>query len=165
MNTVRKHDAFSTEIVAVMHGQPSLVVDVAEIERAAVPAAVGDASVRRIVLTMTPPRIVAGEMNAFLDHNPNALLLDVGRLSEAGLKESWLTARAATSEDPSIWRKFAKIVRSATQTGVTAVNPETGATVKMREHRFTPGAERLERAGILMLPVAGVARLKFGKSS
>ena len=58
----------------------------------------GDPDVRRIAFTVKAPTVSAETMNTFLDRNPGALLLDIGRRQDVGLKESWLRAREWASQ-------------------------------------------------------------------
>src|SRR6266851_4742086 len=85
-----------------------------EVDRSALGEAFEDASVRRLAVTLQPPVLPAPGMNEFLDHNPSALLLDVGRRSAASLKESWLTARTEDIGALAEWRKFADQLRRVT---------------------------------------------------
>lgn len=117
--------------------------------------------VRRIVFTADSPVLGATAMNAFLDQNPGALLLDLGRQTDAGLKESWLASRTDNPVLLASWRKLVKQVRSLTRAGAIAVNPQTGATSRLKDHRYSAGAKLLESQGIAMLPAAGTARLRF----
>ena|SRR5215469_15463485 len=121
-----------------------------------------DASVN-FMLTLQPPVLPASNILEFIDHNPGALTLDVGRRSAKGLEESWLSVRTQDMDAVAVWRKLAKLLRSMTKAGATAVNPTTGATGVIRDHRFSPGAEALERQGVPML-VPGKSLLKFRSS-
>jgi hypothetical protein len=121
-----------------------------------------DSSIRRLAVTLRPPDLSANGMNQFLDHNPGALLLEIGRSTPDGLRESWLTARTDDADTLSKWRGLLKKLRSLTKAGAMAVNPETGARAKMRSHRFTAGAKALERNGTPILPAAGGARIELG---
>ncbi len=120
-----------------------------------------DPDVRRVAFTVNTPNLSASTMNTFLDHNPGTLLLDVGRRQDVGLKESWLTSRTDDAVTLANWRKLAKKIRSLTTVGAVAVNPQTGATAKLKDHRFSAGAKALEREGVPILPAAGSARLRF----
>jgi len=120
-----------------------------------------DPSVRRLAVTLQSPILPVRGMNEFLDNNPGALLLEVGRRSAEGLNESWLTARAEDAGTLTEWRNFAKLLRAMTRAGAVAVNPETGETGELKNHRFSPGAQALEREGVPMLPAAGTSRLRF----
>ncbi len=117
--------------------------------------------VERLAFTIKRPVLRGNGMMGFLDRNPSALLLDIGRRVDAGLQESGITARTSDKAVLGIWRKLSRRIIAATRTGVTAVNPQTGATAPVRSHRFSDGAKALERAGVPMLPVAGTARLRF----
>lgn len=52
-------------------------------------------------------------------------------------------------------------LRSMTKLGTVAVNPQTGAAVRLKDHRFSHGAKELESEGVPMLPAAGTSRLRF----
>jgi hypothetical protein len=118
--------------------------------------------VPQVAFTLARPFLPANGMMHFLDQNPAALLLDVGRKVEAGLQESCLSARTSDKTTLAVWRRLSRRVIAATRTGVIAVNPKTGETAPLRSHRFSNGAKALERAGVPILPVAGTARLRFG---
>jgi hypothetical protein len=120
-----------------------------------------DVEVRRVAFTLVSPALPARGMNEFLDRNPDAMLLDVGKVLDAGLQESWLTARTRDASTLGIWRKLSKRVLAATATGAIAVNPKTGATAPAKGHRFSTGAKAMDRAGVPMLPAAGTARFRF----
>lgn len=132
-----------------------------QIEPALLEAIFDDEAVRRIAFTTELPVLSASTMNEFLDHNPAALLLDIGRPSPQGLRESWLTARAQGAGLPSRWQDFAKRLRSMTRAGAVAVNPQTGASSRLKDHRFSAGAKQLESEGVPMLPAAGTSKITF----
>ena len=123
--------------------------------------ALHDPAVRRIVFTAESPVLGAKAMSAFLDQNPGALMLDLGRRIDAGLKESWLTSRTDNPVLLASWRKLLKQVRFLTRAGAIALNPQTGATSRLKDHRYSVGAKLLESQGVPMLPAAGTARLHF----
>jgi len=100
-------------------------------------------------------------MSAILDQNPGALSLDLGRRTDVGLEESWLTSRTDNPTLLASWRKFLKQVRSLTRAGAIALNPQTGAISRLKDHRYSVGAKLLESQGVPMLPAAGTARLHF----
>jgi hypothetical protein len=97
----------------------------------------------------------------FADKNPDQLRLDVGRKSEKGLEQSWLSARTANCDALATWKKVANRLKKRTEQGVTAVNPKTGATGRMKSYRYTIGAKSLEAQGTAMLPIAGTSFLKL----
>lgn len=139
--------------------------EVWQIDRSQIAEAMQDENVRRIALVLGKPIPTAGTMSQLLERNPDALILDIGRKGGEGLKESWLTASTSNAEALKAWRKLAKIIRSMTKTGAIAVNPSTGATAKLKDHRFSDGAMRLDAKGVPMLPAAGTSRLRFTESS
>jgi hypothetical protein len=123
-------------------------------------AVFGHPDVRRIAFTMKAPTLSGHTMNTFLDDNPGTMLLDIGRRQDVGFEESWLSSRTDDAATLATFRKLAKKIRSVTITGVVAINSQTGATAKLRDHRFSPGAKALEREGVPILTVTGV-RLRF----
>jgi hypothetical protein len=94
---------------------------------------------------------------------PGALYLDIGRESPQQLSESWLACRTGGSPINPKWKKIASWLRSMTQVGAVAVSPSTGATSRLRNHRFSSGAKELCDRGLLIRPVAGNAVLKLGQ--
>ncbi len=135
--------------------------EVTAVKQEVLEAVLKSPDVPRVAFTITHPELGAKGMMQFLDQNPGALLLDIGKETDAGLQESGLTARTDDQATLVIWRKLSKRVMAATRTGVTAVNPQTGATAALKGHRFSEGAKLRERAGVQMLPVAGTTRLRF----
>ena len=102
----------------------------------------------------------------FARRNPDALLWDLGLLTDRGLGESRLSAIVDDDVTLKRWQKAARAVRALTRTGTIAVNPITGAQAPIRWHRFTEGAHHAFTEGLAILPVAGNSRLvlpdKFG---
>src|SRR5690349_16095865 len=72
-----------------------------------------DESVREIAFTLGPPALAIANSNEFLDRNADALRLDIGRISEAGLRESCLSARTTDERALHAWRKLARKLRKA----------------------------------------------------
>lgn len=99
----------------------------------------------------------------FSNMNPNRLTMDIGRITEKGLSESWLTTRAQDPEVFAIWKKVANQLRKMTTAGVTTINPNTGESGYERTFRYTVGAKQCEVAGIPILPVAGKLHMRLGK--
>jgi hypothetical protein len=121
-----------------------------------------DEAVNSIVFSLQPMACDARTLGSFLDANPDVLILDIGRLSQRGLKESCLSARIPNgSSARRPWQKFVDALRAATSAGAVAVHPQTGGTSLRKTHRFTKSAKELESQGIAMLPTAGVTQLKF----
>ncbi|MEO1173980.1 MAG: hypothetical protein AAFX94_18330 [Myxococcota bacterium] len=120
-----------------------------------VEAMLRDHHVREIAFTLDPPKLPVKNSNEFLDLNPSALRLDIGRLSEHGLHESCLSARTTDRRSLEAWRKFARRLRKTTKAGAVAVNPVTGATAMARNHRYTAGAKALSDKGVEIKPIGG----------
>lgn len=144
--------------VAAIHFPPyrAFAVDRASLEETFL-----DPSVRDLAFTTSVPSLPLVGTKQFLDQNPGALSLDIGRRDEGGLRESWLTARTDDQADLAVWRKLAARVRKITRTGATVVNPATGATARARNHRFSVGAKALARDGIPMLTIVGLSGNRY----
>lgn len=126
--------------------------------------ALRDPAVRELVLTLDPPGHAVLDAAAFASRNPSALRLDLGRRSERGLGESCLSARTKDERALEVWKQIARKLRRITLAGALAMNPATGATSRLRSHRFTAGAKALHDDGVAMLPVAGGAVLRLGST-
>lgn len=118
-----------------------------------------------LAFTLSPPVLSARSLYDFVGLNPDALLFHVGRLTPAGLAESWLAAKTENEDVMKRWRRTARKVRSATLSGAMAVHPNSGATAPMTGHRFTVGAQELYRKGVAILPAAGTARIQLSTGS
>jgi len=119
---------------------------------------------RRYAFTLNPPSVVeSADQIEFANMNPDRLTIDIGRVTEKGLTESWLTTRAQCQKAFAVWKEIAKRLRKMTTAGVTAINPETGESGYERTFRYTVGAKQCEAAGIPILPVAGTVRMRLGK--
>lgn len=133
------------------------------VDKNALSVAMRDPIIRELALTLDPPTLREGTQLDFHDDNPSALLLDIGRLSEQGLKESCLSVKTADERSLKVWRRIARRLRKITQTGAVATNPDTGATGRVANHRFTAGAKALDDKGVIMRPFAGGSVLHFGE--
>ncbi len=122
-----------------------------------------DPSVRELALTLEIPTLSVANATAFLDKHPGALRLDIGRRSEKGLRESSLSCRTSDARSLTAWKRVVRKLQCITKAGAIAVNPATGATSRLRSHRYTEGAKALDERGVPMLPVAGAAVLHFGE--
>lgn len=131
--------------------------DVKEIDISDLRKATSDTKTDRVALTISPPSLPWTTFLKFLDHNPGTMTIDLGRLTEQGLKESWLTARTSNPAVLDTWRRVARKLRSRTKAGAIAINPETGASSKVRTHRFTKGALNLHEQGVAMLSLTNSA--------
>jgi hypothetical protein len=113
------------------------------------------AGTRSLIFTLREPDLGASTMHQFAGLNPDALVLEIGTLSETGLGESHLWSN---SLDPSIirrWRDVAKPLRAALFAGSVAFNPVTGKSGPMKWHRFTRKAQEAHHGGLVLRPVAG----------
>lgn len=114
-----------------------------------------DDQLRALIFTMSEPVLEAKSLHDFLRLNPSALTLEIGRLSSSGLSESWLAAMTDDKVAMTRWRKIARTIKDAMMSGAVAESPKTGATVPMKEHRFTAGAQAAYADGVAILPFAG----------
>jgi hypothetical protein len=133
----------------------------AEISNQQLPALFAEGAWRRLALTTTPPSLPAASALKFEDQNPDCLIIDIGRRTSRGLEESSISARTSDERAFGAWRQVAKRLKAITQAGAVAVNPDTGATAKVRNHRFTKGAKALENEGVAILPLAGGCVLRL----
>lgn len=109
----------------------------------------------RIILTAQKPSMDATSPNNFYDLNQGTIDLDIGRLTEYGLKESALGFMSGDKEKAAIANKVVSRLKKLTKTGAIAVNPVNGAEANSRFHRYTEGAKALHDNGVKILPVAG----------
>ncbi len=117
---------------------------------------------RRWAFTQSEVALPIADELDFADKNPDHLRLEIGRRTERGLEQSWLTARTVNTDALATWRRVATRLKKMTNQGVTAINPNTGASSRMKSFRYTNGAKSLESLGIAMLPIAGTSLLKLG---
>jgi hypothetical protein len=94
-------------------------------------------------LSLRPINLKVSHINEFHDRNPHALVLEIGKRSGKGLKESWLFCNGGTARTKPIWDKVAKELKELTLAA---------------DHgfRYTPAAKELESRGVPMLSMAGV---------
>jgi hypothetical protein len=111
---------------------------------------------KRLHFTVGKPVLPVAHELDFGDKNPDSLRLDIGTLGEDGLRESWLSARTENPAAIAMWKQIAKLLKSLTEQGATAINPKTGGIGPAKGHRFTEGAKRLEATGIQMLTITGI---------
>lgn len=131
------------------------------ISESTVSEALRDPTMDDFVFTTREPALRGKTSLKFLDDNPGALLLDIGRLTEGGLKESCLSSKAATEQDIVIWRRIARQLRKQTMAGVTGFDPISGASSFYRAHRYTEGAKKLSNQGIRIRSLGGRIELRL----
>lgn len=116
---------------------------------------VREKDVRRFYLTQREPDLRANAKSEFEKCNASSLILDIGKLDDGGLGESWLMCRTDDKDALKTWRQVAKSLKEHTQEGVTATNRSNGVSEYYPSYRFTEGAAKLESEGRTMLPVQG----------
>lgn len=115
----------------------------------------------RIVFFTHEPHLSVSTLNEFRDSNPNTITVEIGRLTESGLEESCLTYWTEDSEVYAIAKQVAASLKKRTNAGAVALNPTTGAESRLRTHRYTTGAQKLDQGGTKILPVAGTSILRL----
>lgn len=115
----------------------------------------------RLVLNTENPNNDVISPNKFLDANPGSILIDVGTLSDSGLKESALSFMSDQKDKVLIAGKLASKLKKLTKAGAIAVNPVTGAEANIRSHRYTNGAKLMFNEGVKILPIAGNSLYKL----
>ncbi|WP_267084026.1 hypothetical protein [Xanthomonas sacchari] len=95
-----------------------------------------------------------GIINETSLRNESALFLEMGELTERGLKESWIHAMSTNESIINKWRHIVKGIRNKMVSGIVARSP-SGITAKVTGHRFTNGAKDAALRGVKMLPIAG----------
>ena len=116
-----------------------------------------------IVLCEEPPSLPIRTQTELYQKHPAALTIIIGRQGQRGLKESALSCGTDGPPISAKWKKIARNLRAATEAGLTATDPKTGASAYYTNHRYTPGAKALSDAGVPILPLAGGALYKLGK--
>ena len=142
---------------ALIHKSPFSVERVASDERLS-ESSVGGAD--WVVFTTGAVDDSAADVRAFRLAHPGAMTLEVGRLDEGGLRESWLHAQTDDAAAMAIWGRVARDLRGRTYAGVAAVDGTSGAIGPiLRAWRCTVGARELYARGVGILPAAGTTRL------
>ena len=117
--------------------------------------------VRALIFGAMEPDLDAVTMHQFAGLNPDALVLEIGALSESGLAESWLWSNARDKELVRRWRKAANQLKASLLSGAIAINPATGESAPMKWHRFTRKAQKAYANGVVMRPAAGTSIIKL----
>jgi hypothetical protein len=151
-------DQFNLRVVAMkFHPFEAVEIDGEQLDRI-----FADVSPYRELAFLTQTPVLPATSNEdFFDKNPDKLRLDIGRKTDRGLEQSWLTSRTQNLEVSAIWKGFARDLKKVTHAGVVAINPETRAAVKISSYRYTDGAQLAASTGVPILPPAGTARLRF----
>ena len=111
------------------------------------------------LFTRSAPSANQPALTRFLDVNPGTMVLQIGRLTNEGLQESWLACKTDDAKSMARWKRAARELRTKTDAGASSFNPKTGLRGRSRSHRFSPQAIELSRSGIAMLAVGGTTIL------
>lgn len=122
-----------------------------------------DPSVCHLSLTQHLPHLPANGAMQFLDQNPGALSIELGKLTSKGLSESWMTARTSDDTTLALWKRIARRLKAWTKTGAVVYNLESGAHGPVPYRRFSPGARDLEARGIMLYEGNGGNVYRFPK--
>ncbi|MDI6102070.1 hypothetical protein QLQ12_25965 [Actinoplanes sp. NEAU-A12] len=87
--------------------------------------------------------------------NTGALILNLGRHTAEGIRESALGAITYDSADLELWRRLIARARRSMRSGAIITNQVTGASAETRSHRYTDEALQLQSTGVTMLATAG----------
>lgn len=109
----------------------------------------------RVCLSRTPFELDAASLHGFMGGNVVECAVDIGALSNEGLKESQVTIGPSDGGDGMFWLRVAKELKARTKTGLWAVSPITGTRKFFKNNRYTAGAARLAMGGKKLLPLAG----------
>jgi hypothetical protein len=116
----------------------------------------------RLVFTERPPYLPIVSETEFWEKNPGSLDLLIGRMTPKGLKQSALGCGTAAPPISPTWKKIARKLRAATKAGTISINPDTGATGRVKSFRYTLGAKALSDQGVPILPLGGGTLMKLG---
>ena len=116
----------------------------------------------RLVFVEKKPSFPIRSASELAEMHPGALYLDIGREGDKGLGESWLACRTSSGVPISErWKYIAKKLKAITSSGAFATDPKTGISSRIKNHRFTEGAKKLDEKGRHMLPTAGRILISF----
>lgn len=104
-----------------------------------------------ICLGLLPPDLSIDSRLGFFEKNPDYLVLNIGRLTKEGLRESFLSGMTNDQNLIKIWRKLVRHLRKETFTGLWATTPDASAKGFYKNARFTKGARELANNGTKLL--------------
>jgi hypothetical protein len=116
--------------------------------------------VRRVSVGPHKPKLNVTREVELIDANPDRLWMLVGKLSDEGLREAFITGGTDDSELLTTWRALLRRANSEMHAGAR-VRGVTGETTAAPRHRHTIGAHRLAESGVTMLAIAGSVRYEF----
>lgn len=109
----------------------------------------------RIIFTQSKLLNHATSPNHFYDLNPGVIDIDVGYLTENGLRESLFSFMSDEQDKIDFANILTKKLKKITKAGIIAVNPVSGAEAKVRSHRYTSGAKSMYDQGVKIIPLGG----------
>jgi hypothetical protein len=116
----------------------------------------GDMSeISAIAVTLVEPVLHGRSIHEFHKSNADMLAVEIGRVTESGLKESWLWGTSDAPLTMKVWKRIARQLTALCTAGGVAENLNTGARGSAGNHRFSSGARLAYSKGIRLLPVAG----------
>lgn len=119
--------------------------------------AVKDITYWRFALSVRHEWTVARYQDDFYKHNSDLLILDLGRFTSDGLKESWLSCRVDDEATFRCWQSIARNLKRQTMTGVTLISRQSGISKTTKTWgRYSQGAKALHDSGISMLSIQGI---------
>lgn len=101
----------------------------------------------------------------FFDSNPGAIVVDIGAQTDVGIYESAMSFRSDDVEGISIATRLAAIIRRRTKAGVFARNPDTGARVRLKSHRYSQGAKAAYETGTPLFALGGKNTIELDEPS
>jgi hypothetical protein len=114
-----------------------------------------------VVLSIRPYATQANTFWEFMRENDGCVVFDVGRLTSKGLEESAVSFMSEDAPAIDFAKQIQSKIKAITKAGVIAVNPDSGAESRLRNHRYTEEAKSLYKCGVRLLPVAGNAILRL----
>ena len=91
----------------------------------------------------------------FIKKNPDCLSLQIGKIRDGKLTESFLSAE---TNDPDLlkqWRRIARKLKKLTITGGWVINPLAKTKGFYKDIRYTKAAKELYEAGVIIKPSGG----------
>lgn len=90
-----------------------------------------------------------------VEMNPGCLVVQLGKSTSDGLRESLVGANTTDEELLKLWKGLLRRLRRKLKRGATVVNTRTGDRADVAGHCYSDGALRLSEDGIRMLAIAG----------
>jgi hypothetical protein len=115
----------------------------------------------RICLARAPLNLALSKLHHVMSQNEIECVVDLGALTDKGLKESHVSIQAE-AEGSRFWVAAFRELKREAPTGVWAVNAESGERGYSRDHRYTPGAARYFQSGGALLASGGNTFFEIG---